>query len=96
MQKQEFKEAFEIATQTTWNLKEMEIYDYVALKEFDEINALRTAERKGEERGEARGEAKGREEEKIVIAKNLLDILDNKTIASKTGLSEEIIEGLRR
>lgn len=88
----ELKEAFDIATQTTWDTKELEVYDYMALKEFDEINALRTAERKGE----ARGEARGREEEKMAIAKNLLDILDTKTIASKTGLNEAIIESLRR
>ncbi len=29
------------------------------------------------------------------MAKNLLDILDNATIALKTGLSEEFIESLR-
>jgi len=44
---QEFQEAFTIATQTAWNSKELEIYEYMALKEFDELNALRTAERKG-------------------------------------------------
>ena len=92
----ELKDAFDIATQTTWDKKELEVYEYMGLKEFDEINALRTAKRKGEAIGEARGEARGREEEKMAIAKNLLDILDNKTIASKTGLSEEIIESLRR
>jgi len=92
----ELKDAFDIATQTTWDKKELEVYEYMGLKEFDEINALRTAKRKGEAIGEARGEARGREEEKIAIAKNLLDILDTKTIASKTGLSEAMIESLRR
>ena len=80
---QEFKEAFEIATQTTWNTKELEVYDYISLKEFDELNALQTAKRKGME--------KGIEE----IAKNLLDILDDKTISSKTGLTIEFISSLR-
>jgi predicted transposase/invertase (TIGR01784 family) len=47
----DFKEAFDIATQTTWNTKELEVYDYMSLKEFDEINALRTAEQKGLEKG---------------------------------------------
>ena len=84
---QEFQDAFEIATQTTWNKKELEVYDYIGLKEFDDINALRTAERKGIEIGV--------EQEKIKIAKNLLDILDDATIAIKTGLSIVAIKKLR-
>jgi len=84
---EEFKEAFNIATQTTWDTKELELYDYMSLKEFDEINALRTAERKGIEKGETN--------KAIEIAKNLLDVLDNETIASKTGLSIKRIEKLR-
>jgi len=33
---QEFKEAFDIATQITWNQREIEVYEYMSLKEFDE------------------------------------------------------------
>jgi predicted transposase/invertase (TIGR01784 family) len=107
-QVEEFQDAFSIATQTTWDKKELEVYDYISLREFDELNALRTAERKGMEKGMEKGIAEGMEkgiaegmeqgrtEEKIAIAKNLLDILDNETIALKTGLSEELIETLRR
>jgi len=84
---EEFQEAFNIATQTTWDKKELEVYDYIALKEFDEINALKTAEQKGIQ--------KGIEQRNIEIAKNLLDVLDNETIALKTGLSIEEIEKLR-
>ena len=64
----EFKDAFEIATQTTWGTKELEIYDYIALKEFDEINALRTAERKGMQKGIEKGIEQG--VEKAVLALN--------------------------
>lgn len=32
---QEFKEAFEIASQCNWNKKELEIYEYMGLKAFD-------------------------------------------------------------
>ena len=96
----EFKEAFDIATQTTWDKKEMEVYEYMALKAFDEINATRTAINTAKEEGREEGLKKGREEgekQKVIeIAKNLLDILDNKTIALKTGLSEEAIESLRK
>lgn len=87
----EFQEAFEIATQTSWNLKELEVYEYMTLREFDELNALRTAERKGMEKGIE----KGIEKEKINIAKNLLDILDDETIALKTGLTVADVQKLR-
>jgi predicted transposase/invertase (TIGR01784 family) len=96
---EEFKEAFKIVTQTSWNAKELEIYEYMALKEFDEINALRTAEKKGylsgQEKGIEQGIEKGIEQEKLNIAKSLLDILDNKTIALKTGLDIAMIQRLR-
>jgi len=83
-----FKDAFEIATQTAWDKKELEVYEYMLLKEFDEINALRTAEKKAMQRG--------MQKEKINIAKNLLDILDDETIALKTGLDPDVIKSLRK
>jgi predicted transposase/invertase (TIGR01784 family) len=84
---EEFKEAFDIATQTSWDKRELEIYEYVSLKEFDEINALKTAEKKGIERGEHK--------KAIDIARNLLDILDDETISTKTGLSVDVIKNMR-
>ncbi len=50
----------------------------------------------GHKEGREKGREEGREEEKIVIAKNLLDILDNETIAQKTGLSIEEIQEIRK
>lgn len=38
---------------------------------------------------------KGKDEKALEIAKNLLDILDDKTIAEKTGLTEEEVAKLR-
>ena len=35
-------------------------------------------------------------QEKIIIAKNLLDVLDDKTISMKTGLSIKEVNELRR
>ena len=60
-----FKNAFEIVTQTAWDKKELEVYDYMALKEFDEINALRTAEKKGIKQGLEQG----KKAEKLLMAK---------------------------
>lgn len=48
-----------------------------------------------ERKGEERGIEKGIEKEKIEIAKKLLDILDDQTIADKTGLHIEKVRELR-
>ena len=111
----EFNEAFLIATRYKWNKEDMRVYDWVAMKERDEENALRkardTALAKGMEEGREEGMAQGiekgieqgieqgREEgernKAIEIAKNLLDILDDETIALKTGLTPSDIKNLR-
>jgi predicted transposase/invertase (TIGR01784 family) len=99
-----FQEAFEIAKQTSWNKEELKVYDYMALKEFDEINALKTAEEKGLqkglekglEKGLQKGLQKGKLEEKLTIAKNLLRVgIEVSMIATTTGLSIEQIETLK-
>jgi len=130
-----FKEAFEISMQQSWNKEELKIYEYIALKEFDEINALRTATKKAELAGEKRGKEEGMKEgmkegikegmkegikegmekgmekgkekglkegmkagehkAKLEIAKSLIGVLDDETIALKTGLSINEIESLK-
>ena len=82
-----FKNAFDIVTQTAWNAKELEVYDYIALREFDEINALRTAEQKGLE--------KGIEKTSFKIAKNLKESgASLMLIQQATGLTEDQIASL--
>ena len=54
---------------------------------MDEISALENAEQKGIEQGIR--------QEKIEIAKKLLDVLDSETIAVKTGLTIDEIERLK-
>ena len=68
-----------------------QLYDMRANSLRDKISELNAVERKGRE--EATKE--GREEEKLAIARNLLDILDNETIALKTGLTITDVEKLR-
>jgi len=89
---QEFKEAFDIATQTSWNQKE-----------FDEINALRTAEEKGMKKGIKEGIEKGIEkgieegEKKKayeIAKKSLGQGLDLETIKMITGLSDEELKNI--
>ncbi len=103
----EFKEAFEIAQQYTWSKQEMEVYDYVSMREGIQENALKTAledglklgMEKGLAKGMEKGMEKGREEgqfqAKLSIAKNLLDLLDDETLSLKTGLSISEIANLR-
>jgi predicted transposase/invertase (TIGR01784 family) len=100
----EFKDAFDIATQTTWNKKELEVYEYVSLKEFDEINALKTAKEKGMAKGLEQGLAKGIEKgiekgikaEKINVAKGLLLAgVDVNIIKNTTELSEKDLMSLK-
>jgi len=68
-----FKSAFDIATQTVWSQEELELYEYIALKEFDEENAKQTAINKAvkeavkkaeEEKKKIEEEKKKAEEEK--------------------------------
>ena len=102
--KEEFLDAFEVAKQTSWNTDELKVYEYMALREFDEINALRTAEKKGYLKGEQKGIEKGMkqgiekgiEKEKLEIArKSILQGLDNATISMITGVDKDRIEALR-
>ena len=83
----EFKTAFLMANTYTWNKDELEVYDYLFLKEANDIDALKSAENKGIQKGE--------QKKAIEIAKNLLDVLDNETISLKTGLDIKTIQSLR-
>ena len=58
----EFNEAFLIATRYKWNKEDMRVYDWVAMKERDEENALRKARDTALAKGMAEGREEGREE----------------------------------
>ena len=68
--------------------KQRELYNMRANSLRDKISELDAAEKKGL--------AKGIEEGKKEVAINLLDVLDDETIALKTGLSIDIIKVLRK
>lgn len=68
-----------------------QLYDMRANSLRDKISELNAVEKKGIEKGRK----EGRKEERLSIARNLLDILDNETIALKTGLSINDVENLR-
>lgn len=79
----EIKEAKDELYRLSRDKNELELYNLREKSFFDKISALSNAEEKG------------RLSERINIAKNLLDVLDNETISAKTGLSIEEIEKLR-
>ncbi len=98
-QQPEFKEAFFIANSFGWTTAEMDIYDYMKLKEADRENEINTAKnkafKKGLEKGMEKGLEKGKIEMQLNIARNLLDILDDETISLKTNLPINEINKLR-
>ncbi len=101
------KQALENANEANLNKDELEAQH--KRKEFISINRLALLKadadgfekglERGMEKGLEKGLEKGREEgeklAKLAIARNLLDVLDNKTIALKTGLSINNIDALR-
>lgn len=56
---------------------------------------IKEMEENAEKRGEARGEKKGEAKTKLELARALLDVLDDETIATKFGLDVEVIRKLR-
>ena len=91
MSSDEIKEAKEELVRLSGNDKERERYEKRFESLLEQNSLLANAERKGLEKGLQRGIKEGR----LEIAKNLLDILDDKTISNKTGLSLEEIKELR-
>ena len=89
--KEAIKEAKDELYRLSRDKNELELYNLREKSLFDKISALSNAEEKGREQGLEEGKLL----ERINIAKNLLDLLDNETISLKTGLSVEEIEKLR-
>ena len=73
----------------------IELYKAREYSAHERANMISSAEQRGEKRGEKRGEQRGRIQEKIEIARALLDILDDEMIATKTGLELQEVKKLR-
>lgn len=104
----EVREAKDELYRLSQDEKERELYSMREKSLNDKINELNSAKEQGMKRGLKKGlkegikqglkqgKEEGMKEAKIEIAKNLLDVLDNKIISLKTGLSIEEIESLRK
>ena len=99
MSSDEIKEAKEELLRLSGNDKERERYEkrFESLLEQNSLlaNAERKGLQKGIEKGKKEGLKEGAKQEKILISKNLLDVLDDETISNKTGLSLKEIKELR-
>ena len=56
------EQAFDSAQMYNWNREEMDVYDYIHLKAWDEINAIDTAVKKAEKRAKQEGLEQGLEQ----------------------------------
>ena len=61
-----------------------------------EYMTLTERDRENREEGRLEGILEGKQEERINIATKLLDVLDDETIALKTGISIEVVRSLRK
>ena len=97
------KKSYEKAEFLNLKHRDQEIYhknlkayrDLVNAEEYAIKRGLQEGLKEGLKKGLEKGRSEGKRDAAIEIAKNLLDILDNETIALKTDLSAEEIERLR-
>ena len=93
---EEIREAKDELIRLSNDNKQRELYEMRSKILKDKVSALNEAERKGIEKGRREGIEEGIKQEKVEIAKNLLDVLDDETISLKTGLTIEKIQQLRK
>ena len=99
MSKEEIKEAKSELLKMSVDSKDRYMYEKRKESILEKVSLIESAEQKGIEKGLQKGLQKGLKEgakkEKVEIAKNLLDILDDETISIKTGLKIDDIKYLR-
>ena len=95
----EIHRAFEIANQANLTREEMEDLDRREMFIYDQQGAISLGRAEGRAEGLAEGRAEGlaegQGEEKLAIARQLLDLLNDDTISQTTGLSIDDIQNLR-
>lgn len=92
---EEIREAKDELIRLSNDDEQRQIYNMRAKILKDKVSAINKAERDGIEKGIEQGIKQGENIKTLEIAKNLLDVLDNETIALKTGLTIEEIQKLR-
>jgi predicted transposase/invertase (TIGR01784 family) len=96
LREQVFEKFFAVAEIANFNRDEVLKYED-SLKYYRDLkNSFDTAREDGREEGRQEGRQEGREEGILMVARNLLDVMDDGAIALKTGLSEEAVAALRK
>jgi predicted transposase/invertase (TIGR01784 family) len=91
----EIKKAFAIANQSNLTREELDDLEHQEIFIQDQRNAIKKAERLGLEQGLQKGIEQGKLDTQLIIAKQLLDVLDDGAISRTTGLSLQQIAELR-
>jgi len=95
----DIEDAFKIVNTACMSAEELEAQhkrkDFIYLQKSSQEKARAEGLEQGKAEGKAEGLEEGAKQKAIEIAKNLLDVLDDVTIAHKTGLSEEEVAVLR-
>lgn len=96
LREQVFEKFFEVAEIANFSREEMLKYED-SLKYYRDLkNSFDTAREDGWREGLSEGRKEGRSEGVLSVARNLLDVLDDETIALKTGLSIKEVAALRK
>ncbi|MFO1434391.1 MAG: Rpn family recombination-promoting nuclease/putative transposase [Candidatus Competibacteraceae bacterium] len=88
-------EAFDIANKAGLTPEELDDQERREIFIQDQRGAIMLAEQRGMQKGREEGIRTGRDEEKLRIARTLLDIMDDALIAEKTGLPLDEVRQLR-
>lgn len=92
----EIKEAKKVFEQVQSDPEARELYRVREKAVRDQVNAINTALEEGKAQGLEEGEVKGNQEEKLAIARNLLEQgIGLETISKATGLTEKQIRELK-
>jgi len=90
----EIQKAFAIANEANLNEEELELQHRKKDWIYIQKGSIKLAKKQGLEQGLQQGLEQGSKAEKIKIAKNLIGLLDNQTIAEKTGLSVQEVNDI--
>jgi len=77
------------------NQEERRQYDNYLLRRASDEGVLKLKREEGRKEGHKKGFVEGEQKKAVAIARNLLDVLDDETIARKTGLSVKQVKNIR-
>lgn len=92
----ELREAYEVANRFAWKKEDLEVYEYWAIKDQDEIGAIEYATTKGREEGKKEGKEEGREGGILIGKIQLIQNILNIPVTTHEELNKKEIDELTR